>query len=382
MKILILGPGLPQNINNIKGGVHSAVINLLYGFLSKNIDIRVISFTKEVKKKTIVKFSERIEIIHEPEGPFSFHSINYLLNGTFILKRNIKEFNPDLIHYQTGNTLMFTKLLGTCRVKTIHTIHAFAFEEMKTKSTVKDKLTFWYNGVVNNLLPINNIIYISDSSKQSHINIKIKNSIVIPNALRPDYFNLLTKRKTTNRILYIGVINNRKNLLFLLKTINQLFSENINYSLDVLGDFTDVEYKNVINDFLKANEISNNIKFHGWVNQSESLKFIAETDIVAITSFQETLPMVIAESMAAGKVVISSDVGGIPEMINNSVDGFLFNFLNPKLFHDILHKLYNNHDFIFEIGSKAKDRAISTYHCDNVASKTISFYRKCLENKN
>ena len=55
-----------------------------------------------------------------------------------------------------------------------------------------------------------------------------------------------------------------------------------------------------------------------------------------------------------------------------------YKMTTTKLFHDILHKLYNNHDFIFEIGSKAKDRAISTYHCDNVASKTISFYRKCL----
>ncbi len=374
LRIIILVPSFPINVNDIKGGVHSAIINLLHGFLSQDIDVRVISFTKETKKKIFVKFSDRIEIVHEPEGPFPIHSLNYLFVGPFILKRNINEFNPDLIHFQTGNTLKFTKLFGTLGIKTILTIHAFAFEEMKTKTSIKDKLTYWFNGTINELFPIANIIYISESSKNSHLNKKIKNSVVIPNALRPAYFELLPKEKTDNRILYIGVINNRKNLLFLLKVLNQLFKENVIYTLDVLGGFKDEEYKNVINDYLNNSDIKHNVFLHGWIDQSESLRFIAENDIFAITSFQETLPMVIAETMAAGKVVVSTAVGGIPEMIINEQNGFMFNIKDENAFYNILKLLYNNDGLLSDVGKKAKDFATTRYYCNKVAEKTIKFY--------
>ena len=168
LKVLIVLPGFPLDINCIKGGVHAAVSNLLHGFSTMDITVRVLSFNNEIQSRQIFKYSDTIEIVYEPEGSFPFHSLNYLFKGPTILKKNIREFNPDILHFQTGNTLFFTRLFGTLNRKCLLTVHAFAFEELKTKTSIKDKLTFLFNGFINEIIPIRNIIYIYKSSKLKH----------------------------------------------------------------------------------------------------------------------------------------------------------------------------------------------------------------------
>lgn len=378
LKVLIVVPGFPLDVNSIKGGVHAAVSNLLHGFATKEISVRVLSFNNEIKSRVSLNYNNSIEIVYEPEGPFPFHSLNYFFKGPSILKKNIRELNPDILHYQTGNTLFFTRLLGTLNRKSILTIHAFAFEELKTKTSIKDKLTFLFNGIINELIPIRNIIYISQSSKLKHFSKKIKNAALIPNALRPAYFNIPTSTRTNNQLLYIGVINNRKNLIHLLETLSRLQNDNIHFSLNVLGGFKDQDYENQIEEYMANSQLKNNVHFRGWVNQADAIKYIEKSDILVIPSFQETLPMVIAENMAAGKVVVASAVGGIPEMITNEENGFLFNLNDKNALYGILKDLYNNHQLISKVGRNAKEIASAGYHCNEVAAKTIQFYNLVL----
>ena len=71
MKILILIPGLPPNLNNIKGGIHSALINLLHGFKTlSDTEVRVVSFLKQKSKQAPLQFADNVTIFYENEGPF------------------------------------------------------------------------------------------------------------------------------------------------------------------------------------------------------------------------------------------------------------------------------------------------------------------------
>jgi len=90
--------------------------------------------------------------------------------------------------------------------------------------------------------------------------------------------------------------------------------------------------------------------------------------------------MVIAEAMAASKVVVASSVGGIPEMINDGIDGFLYNLKNPYELVEILENLYKNDKKIYQIKNEAKIAAMKKYNARNVAKKTIDFYKKVLSN--
>ncbi|MEO7523626.1 MAG: glycosyltransferase family 4 protein [Ferruginibacter sp.] len=376
MRVMILIPGLPLNMSNVKGGVHSAVRNLLKGFTGHDIDVRVVSFSREVLADTKVVITDRIEIYYCYEGSYPYHSINYLLNGPNILRKHIKDFNPDVIHFQEGASFMLTRIKGLYHKKILQTIHGMSLAEAKRKKKIKDKITWYFNGVLQVATLPKNIIHLSNFSVNLFKKRKIINSAVIPNAIIPEYFELPSKLKTSNTLLYIGIIDNNKNLIFLLESLKVLISKNKFFTLNVLGDFINEVYKDLITGYIKRNKLEAFVNFQGWVNQATVLKFIEESDVLVVSSKHESLPMVIAESMAAGKVVVASNVGGIPEMIEDNVNGFLFKLDESNGLVKILEQLYNNDEKINAISIMARKNARERYHCENVAKKTMEFYEK------
>lgn len=380
MKLLMLVPNLPLDLKNIKGGIHSAVLNLLEGFINQDICVKVISFNKHLTDEHNLEFSENIQILYRHEGPYSFQSLNYLFNCSVIVKKYIKEFVPDLVHFEEGNAFLFIRV-GMCFPETrqVLTVHGMTFYEGRMKKKYKDKVIWFFNGLAQYLLIPKNIIHISKYSFAKFQDQNVNFQTVIPNAVVSNFFELPIKRIASNKLLYIGVIDSRKNLLFLLQSLNDLLSIDIHFHLDVIGDFTDNNYRSTITSYLKNHcQLNPYVHFNGWKSQYQVMEFIQDCDIVILPSKQETLPMAIAESMAAGKVVLASSVGGVPEMITSEDDGFLFDISVVDSLTSILINLYKNDIVSQQIAKRAKETAFQNFHCNVVASQTVDFYRQVL----
>ena len=375
MKILIIIPDFPENLEDIKGGVQSALANLLKGFAIIDLNIRVITFSRSIKVELLVKYSSTIDIIYCKEGS-GLHLINYMLRNSFIIKRHIREFNPDLVHFAMGGICLTTKIFGLHHIKQLVTIHGISFLEARIIRNLRKKLAIYANEIIEHLLIPKNIIHISNYSLDIKGQTKKICYTIIPNAVMPIYFDIALKTNTDNRLIYIGAIDERKNILLLLQTLYSLVQNGKFYYLEILGDFLAEDYKNEILGYVKNKGLSKYIKFHGWVSQATVVEVLTSADILVVCSKQETLPMVIAEAMAAGKVVVSSDVGGVSEMITDGIDGFLFDLENGQKLYEILSKLYDNYDAIKLLEKHAKERAFATCNCEIVAKKTLAFYQR------
>ncbi|MFT3911829.1 MAG: glycosyltransferase family 4 protein [Ferruginibacter sp.] len=381
MRILMLAIHFPVEIDNIQGGVHSAISNLLKGFASYDIRVRLVTFNNEVQKEKVVALTENIDIVYCPEGPYPFHSMNYLLKCGSQVKKQIKKYKPDLIHYEAGDTFFFTKLFGLNKIKHLQTVHGIAMAEGKVNKNFKSKMTSYFNGMMEKLLFPKNIIHLSQYSKRTYEDKKLDNYAIIPNAVTEKYFALPVKEKTSNRLLYVGGIDRNKNIPFLLQGLNEMVKRNKSYQLHVLGGFKDPEFKKEIEIYVEENKLFQYITFHGWVPQSKVISIVAASDILVVSSKQESLPMVIAECMAAGKLVLASTVGGIPEMVIDGESGYLTDIKNLDSLVSRLDELYNNTDKVRAMSIKAKALANENYHCENVAKKTIAFYNTVVGNK-
>ena len=374
MKVLIIIPAFPINLENIKGGVNSALSNLLKGFASANIDVRIVSFNREISELLKISYSPNIDIYYTPEGKMP-HVFNFLFKGSKSIKKHIQEFNPTIVHYAMSGYILMTKVFGLLNKVDVVTIHGVPFREAKTKINLKEKLVYYTNGIVERLLCPKNVIHISSYSHALYSNRSTDHFTIIPNAIGLEYFKMPLKKGTSNKLIYIGTIEARKNILFILKTLKVLNNKGVFFSLTVLGGFTDDTYKNEVIEFINENHLQEFVTFYGWQEQVKLLEILRQSDILILSSKQETLPMVIAEAMSAGKVVVSSNVGGIPEMIKNDEDGFLFDNSSTDNLIPILERLYNNDVLVEKIQLQARNRAMETYNCERVANKTLSFYK-------
>lgn len=373
MKVLIVVPAFPLQLEAIKGGVNSALSNLLKGFSSIPIKVRVVSFNREIDKPVVVRYADNITIHYMPESKLP-HVINFIGRGAAMIRELIKEFNPSTVHFAMSGYILLTRLQGLAGKKQVVTIHGIPFAEAKTKINLKEKLVFYSNGLVELMFCPKNIIHISSYSAAQYSD-KNTTTTIIANAIDPAYFKIPFKTTTDNKLIYIGSIEARKNLLYILQALKILVAKKIYFSLSVLGGFTDETYKKNVLEFIENNDLHNSVTLHGWTSQHHLQAILAQSDILVLASHQETLPMVIAESMSAAKVVVCSAVGGVPEMISHQNDGFLFDNSSVNNLVIILEKLYNNNVLVESIQIAARRKAALIYHSDIVAKKTLSFYQ-------
>lgn len=379
LRIIIVVPNLPTKIEQIQGGVHSAVLNLLRGVEHvPGLSVRLVSLNESIKQASTIQLNPNVEIVQIPEGPFGYSAINYLLFGSSALKKQIREFRPHLLHYQIGGALLFTRFSSIFSLKHLITIHGIPSAEGKLSHKLKERAAIYFNGFIGSLLYPRNIIQICQYSEVLVAKRKTDHTTIISNAVSPRYFDIPDKQAMTNRLIYVGAVNDLKNQLFALKALKKLRELNKPFEIHFCGGFTNADYEMLVMDYINANQLQCLVKFHGWVSYNELPSILDQSDILIHTSRQEALPMVIAEAMAAGRFAIASLVGGIPEMITHGKDGFLVDLEKPEQTVEILSKLYNNDELTRSLGLEARSRAKMQFDATGVALKTKSFYQEIL----
>lgn len=119
------------------------------------------------------------------------------------------------------------------------------------------------------------------------------------------------------RLLYVGQIEKHKGILFLIKSLYKLKDKN--YKLDIVGSGS------ALYDAKTLAHGDERIIFHGHVAHENIDRFYKQADAVLVPSLTyENTPTVIYEAFSHGVPVLASNVGGIPEIVKNGKNGWLF----------------------------------------------------------
>lgn len=111
-----------------------------------------------------------------------------------------------------------------------------------------------------------------------------------------------------------------------------------------------------------------NIQLLGWKNQDEVTALMEEADVYlgpSVTSKegdQEGIPVVLMEAMAKGLIVCATYHSGIPELVEDSVNGYLVPECDVHALSEKLHYVITHRDKWFEISSNGHDKVSSDYN--------------------
>ena len=89
---------------------------------------------------------------------------------------------------------------------------------------------------------------------------------------------------------------------------------------------------------------------------AERLEFFEKADIFALPTYAEAMPMSVIEAMAAGLPIVSTTVGGIPELIDENEEGFLTEPANVEKFAEKLSELIKDKNLRVKMGQKAQTK--------------------------
>lgn len=122
------------------------------------------------------------------------------------------------------------------------------------------------------------------------------------------------------RLLTVGRIVPIKGYPLLLQACSQLSRQGIEWSLDMVGDgpmLSDLK------QLARQLGVQDNVAFHGAVGQDEIQQCYERCNVMVVSSFMEGVPVVLMEAMAKGLAVVSTDVGGIRELVLTERTGWL-----------------------------------------------------------
>lgn len=380
MKVLLVIPNLPEKMADIKGGIYSATSNLARALSSEKIQTSVVSFNSGIKEPYSNKVNDYLTIYYEPEGALPFHALNFLFSVPFRMKKYIRLLKPDILHYELGGAFLFARLFHTGDVKTVLTIHGIPLAEIKTIKKAKKRLNYLFHGWTERLLAPPYLVHLSDFSRSffnQHWHKKYKGEL-IPNAVPESYFSVPALSVMNNRIVCIGVIDENKNQLLLFEAIHALRMKGKAFNVTVVGGYRDPNYEAVVTALVNKLALSDLVEFRGWCTQEEIVTILSDSSILTVTSLHESLPMVIAEAMAASRCVVASAVGGIPEMIEDGVTGLLFESENLSALVHKLEMLHDNHELVQSLATNGHQQAKFKYSSTAVAKRTIEFYKHIL----
>jgi glycosyltransferase involved in cell wall biosynthesis len=177
---------------------------------------------------------------------------------------------------------------------------------------------------------------------------------IIPNPISAPAINCSNQKKTSSAdfsFLYVGQIERHKGIDTLLTAFQKLKNENI--KLLIVGHGSWNPPKNLINS---------KVIFVGWKNQQEIMAIMSKADALIVPSrCYENSPTVIYEAAICGLPVIASNIGGIPELINQ-LGGKTFTPESAKELADIMDETTKNPEWLKTSGilSQQKIREFET----------------------
>ncbi len=328
------------------GGAEIYVRKVAEGLVKRGHEVQVITVLQQKNSKTQENINGvsvyRVEPFNlYPNYDFSrkplmeraaWHLIDlWNMRSYQAIKHIIEIEKPDIIHINnfTGLSSAIFNLGKSLDIPLVFTPHDYALICLRT-TLLKSSLELCTNppftcrvhnalqkylvdGKPDAITPVSNFLFDKLSERGLFLNMKpvVLKVPVILNPCRT------VKSYGSLKLLYAGRFDKQKGIYTLIEAFRQLHTQNV--SLDMVG--TGPEFENV----KKIVSEYQNITLHGFIPNDKIQQFYQTANLVIVPSlWYDMAQFVIAEAFNSSTPVIGSNIGGIPEVINNGHNGFLF----------------------------------------------------------
>jgi len=369
MKICLIITGLTM------GGAERQVCDLADQFSLMGHKVKLISLNKN---PIVLPQSPKVIV----SSLFFKKTFFGLFSGFFKLRKEIRIFNPDVVHSHMIHANIISRVLRIITPMNILICTAHSTNEggklrqliyrytdkLNTISTnVTQKAVDTY--IINKISFDGRMIAVANGIDESKFQFSIENRNIFREKLNINKDDFL--------FLAVGRLEEEKdyfNLINAFSILNKKETIKNNY-LAIIGD-------GVLKKELKllVNELGLNKKIYFLNNQFNVNEWMSACDTYVLSSAWEGFGLVVAEAMLCKRVVIATDCGGVKEVLNEH--GFLIPPKSSELLSNAMHKVMSlDSEYKKLLGINARTHIINNYSLSKIANKWIEIYSSYLAGK-
>ena len=140
-------------------------------------------------------------------------------------------------------------------------------------------------------------------------------------------------------------------------------------------------YGKYIKKMIKKLNLERNVVFTGPLDEKKMCQRYLKSHVFVCPSSIENSPNSLGEAMILGVPSVASYVGGIPDMLKDKEEGFLYQHDAPYMLAQYVCEIFENQDLALKFSKNARERALKTHDRDENTRRLIEIYRDVLEKK-
>jgi L-malate glycosyltransferase len=301
----------------------------------------------------------------------NLRKLSYLIKLPLV-KREIKSFRPDIVHahFATSNGL-----LGS-----LCNFHPFIVSVWGSDVFDFPEISAWHRALLRfNLTRADRIL--STSMVMARQTNKFTHKPVDVTPFGVDIHQFSPLRRAAHPGIVVGTVKTlepKYGIEYLLHAFKLLSGRNPQLTLNLLvvGGGPQREQLESLAATLKIKE---SVTFTGYVPYREIARCHNMIDISVFTSISESFGVAAVEASACGNPVVASDVGGLPEVVEHGVTGFIVPPRDPHKTADAIEKLVLDGSLRACMGSAGRQRVKKLFNWDDNVSQMIEIYNSTLQ---
>lgn len=347
------------------GGAENVLASLCDGLLKLDIEVKIIC----LKGPVIVRpTSPNIEIIN-----LNINGINDFIKNISKVRGIINKFKPDVIHAHMFHAIIYARLLRLIcfEKRLICTAHSTKFGGTIHKYIYR--LTNFLSDVNTN---------VSEEATHNFIKQGIfnkKNTVTVKNGVNVDKFRFdLIKRQElrykfglsdeTDAFIAVGRFNNAKDYPNMLKAFSLYKYQGNYFKLFIVGDG---ELRGEIESLIRQYDLMEDVILLGI--RSDVSELFSMSDFFILSSAWEGLPTVLIEAMATERIIVTTDCGGVKEIIGEPK--FLVPIQDPLALSEKIAEAANlSSSSRYEIGIENRRRILKNFSLDVMVENWLELY--------
>lgn len=176
---------------------------------------------------------------------------------------------------------------------------------------------------------------------------------VVPNVIEPPVTIGAKPNDGICRFLFLGLVGKNKGVWDMLETMRHHKARFAGRVQLIIGGNGETE---LLCQRIKEYSLEGLVSFEGWVAGEKKARLLTEADAFVLPSYIEGVPISLLEAMSYGLPVVTTGVGGIPNIVSNGVNGYMINPGDTAAFADCMDKLAGD----AELRKKMGEAGVST----------------------
>jgi len=305
------------------------------------------------------------------------------LKMIFRLKRLYRKLNPDLVHHVTIRPVLYGSLAARLArvVAMVNALSGLGYVYMN--NTFKHRLVKKILNVMfragfkhpNSRLILQNKDDIELFLKKKLIH---QNKIVLirGSGVNVDLFTPSSHNSDTVKVALIGRMLRDKGVIEFIEAAKVIAENGSEAEFHLYGAPYESNPTSISESDIQEWTKNKGLYYHGHCdNISEELNGI---DIVCLPSYREGLPKSLLEAASAAKPIVTTDVPGCRDVVEDGVNGYLVPAKNVELLASRIENLINDPELCSDFGKKGREKVIQEFSQERIVKQTLDLYQELL----